>query len=114
MPGNRRRRGSSFRAGVDPTGPQPDPGVSGPPQVPGQDAPVDSAVEGCLGVVTIRIPGGDSPGEVRVLVRGTYELFVAYTVEALNVGNRVRVERSRGGRAVDVSSIFTEMVYTGT
>jgi hypothetical protein len=69
---------------------------------------VDSAVVGCEGVVTVRIPGGEFPGEVRVLVRGTYELFVAYTVEALNVGNRVTVDRSRGGRAVDVTSIFTE------
>jgi hypothetical protein len=69
---------------------------------------VDTAVVGCQGVVTVRIPGGDCPGEVRVHVRGTYELFVAYTVEALNVGNRVLVERSRGGRAVDVSSIFTD------
>jgi hypothetical protein len=45
---------------------------------------------------------------VRVRVRGTYELFVAYTEEALNVGNRVFVHRSREGRAVDVTSIFTE------
>jgi len=70
--------------------------------------PVDHAVVGCLGVVTIRIPGGEAPGEVRVHVRGTDELFVAYTVEALNVGNRVLVDRSRGDRAVDVTSIFTE------
>jgi hypothetical protein len=73
-----------------------------------EGGPVDAAVVGCQGVVTIRIPGGESPGEVRVYVRGTYELFVAYTVEALNVGNRVFVHRSRGGRAVDVTSIFTE------
>jgi len=33
-------------------------------------------------VVSIRIPGGESPGEVRVYVRGTYELFIAYTEEA--------------------------------
>jgi len=46
---------------------------------------------------------------VRVHVRGAYENFVAYTVEALNVGNRVFVHRSRGGRAVDVISIFTEL-----
>ena len=70
---------------------------------------MDTAVEGCRGVVTIRIPGGEAPGEVRVHVRGTYENFVAYTVEALNVGNRVFVQRSRGGRAVDVISIFTEL-----
>jgi hypothetical protein len=73
---------------------------------------VDTAVEGCQGVVTIRIPGGPSPGEVRVHVRGTEELFVAYTVEALNVGHRVLVERSRGDRAVDVTSIFTESIFT--
>lgn len=71
-------------------------------------SPADTEVVGCHGVVTIRIPGGDVPGEVLVRVRGTYELFVAYTVEALNVGNRVVVDRSRGDRAVDVTSIFTE------
>jgi hypothetical protein len=75
---------------------------------PDPPGPIDTAVVGCHGVVTVRIPGGEAPGEVRVRVRGTDELFVAYTPEALNVGNRVVVDRSRGGRAVDVTSVFTE------
>jgi hypothetical protein len=100
MPRDRVRRRNA------PCSPEGDPAAA--VQGVGQDAPVDVAVVGCEGVVTVRIPGGGSPGEVRVRVRGTYELFVAYTVEALNVGNRVFVHRSRGRRAVDVTSIFTE------
>src|SRR5947208_2853058 len=88
----------------------PGPGENRPPAAPpSAGAPADPTVEGREGVVSIRIPGGESPGEVRVYVRGTYELFIAYTEEALNVGNRVLVRRSRGGRAVDVTSIFTEV-----
>jgi membrane protein implicated in regulation of membrane protease activity len=95
----RGRRADPISAGGDPCGPEQDREWAGP---------VDAAVVGCRGVVTVRIPGGNSPGEVRVRVRGTEELFVAYTVEALNAGNRVFVHRSRGNRAVDVTSIFTE------
>jgi len=76
---------------------------------PGGVAAVDAEVVGCCGVVTVRIPGAESPGEVLVHVRGTRELFVAYTVEALNVGNRVLVAGSRGARAVDVVSVFTDV-----
>src|SRR3954469_11452448 len=98
MPRERGRRRGAPRPGEGaPAGPDAGPTV-----------PVDVAVVGCEGAVTIRIPGGESPGEVLVRVRGTNELFVAYTDEALNVGNRVIVHRSRGGGAVDVASIFTE------
>jgi hypothetical protein len=105
MTGDRRRRTCAPLPDADPGDTQP-----GYCEV----LPLDRAVEGCRGVVTIRIPGGESPGEVRVRVRGTYELFVAYTMEALNVGNRVVVDRSRGGRAVEVTSIFTETIFTET
>jgi len=109
MPGGRGRSGRERRC-VDPgalggEAPEADPW---PGEEPEECGPFDPDVVGCRGVVTIRIPGGDEPGEVRVRVRGTFELFVAYTVEALNVGNRVLVNRSRGGRAVDVTSVFTE------
>jgi len=82
-----------------------DPAWAGPGE---RGMPGDPALVGCRGVVTVRIPGGDAPGEVRLYVRGTYELFIAYTGEALNVGHRVEVFASRGNRAVDVTSIFTE------
>jgi hypothetical protein len=62
----------------------------------------DPEVEGCLGVVTIRIPGGDEPGEVRIFARGAYEQHIAYSPESLKVGDQVRVNRSRGARSLDV------------
>lgn len=63
---------------------------------------VDQAVLGLPAVVTIRIPGGDAPGEVRVYVRGTYECLIAYAVEPFEVGRHVTVVTSRGRRAADV------------
>jgi hypothetical protein len=62
----------------------------------------DDAVVGLPGVVTIRVPGGSAPGEVRLYVRGTYENLIAYAVELLEVGRHVVVVASRGNRAVDV------------
>jgi len=69
---------------------------------PGPVGPLDHAVVGRRGVVTHPIPGGRSPGEVRVEVRGTAELFIAYADGALAVGAAVLVYRSRGHRDVDV------------
>jgi hypothetical protein len=70
---------------------------------PGErDDPVDHAVVGRAGTVTIRICGGDRPGEVRVTVRGTVEQFIAYADLPLEVGQAVLVYRSRGHRDVDV------------
>jgi len=106
MPGDRGYGGEP--AGVRARGPGPSP-APGYDAGSGYDAGVDAEVVGCPGVVTVRIPGGESPGEVLVHVRGTRELFVAYTVEALNVGHRVLVDASRGARAVDVVSVFTDV-----
>ena len=64
--------------------------------------PVDHAVVGRSGTVTIEIGGGDLPGEVRVEVRGTVEQFIAYADSPLAVGQAVLVYRSRGHRDVDV------------
>jgi hypothetical protein len=66
---------------------------------------VDDDVVGCIGIVTIGIPGGAGPGEIRVFVRGVYELFMAYTDEPTAIGHQVKVLRSRGRRAVDVTWI---------
>lgn len=70
---------------------------------PGErEDPVDRAVVGRAGTVTIRIGGGELPGEVRIAVRGTVEQFIAYADVPLEVGQAVLVYRSRGHRDVDV------------
>jgi membrane protein implicated in regulation of membrane protease activity len=69
---------------------------------PGGGEPLDHAVVGRPGTVTHPIAGGSNPGEVRVDVRGTTELFIAYADTALPVGAAVLVYRSRGHRDVDV------------
>jgi hypothetical protein len=66
------------------------------------EAFIDPDVEGLPAVVTIRIPGGDFPGEVRLYVRGTFETLIAYAVEPIEVGRHVRVATSRGARAARV------------
>ena len=80
-----------------------DPHDTGPPPPPPEIT--DDDVPGCVGTVTVRIAGGDVPGEVRVYVRGTWELFIAYALEPTERGARVRVESSRGHRTVDVTWI---------
>jgi hypothetical protein len=64
--------------------------------------PVDHAVVGRAGTVTIRIGGGELAGEVRIAVRGTVEQFIAYADEVLEVGQAVLVYGSRGHRGVNV------------
>jgi membrane protein implicated in regulation of membrane protease activity len=66
------------------------------------DRPRDRAVVGARGTVVVPIPGGSSPGEVRVDVRGSHELLIAYAEEPLEVGRAVLVYNSRGRRDVDV------------
>jgi hypothetical protein len=62
----------------------------------------DAAVEGLPAVVSIRIPGGRRPGEVRLFVRGTYEHLIAYSPEPLEIGRQVEVVTSLGKRAAEV------------
>ncbi len=76
------------------------PGVLPPPRP--RDV-TDQDVCGCVGTVTVRIAGGEVPGEVQVFVRGTWELFIAYALEPTELGAQVRVDASRGHRAVDVT-----------
>jgi hypothetical protein len=64
---------------------------------------VDREVVGKLGTVVTRIRGGDLPGEVRVPVRGTTEMFIAYSVAPVERHETVLVFHSRGDRAVDVA-----------
>jgi hypothetical protein len=77
------------------------PFASGEPPAP-DPVPTDALIVGLTAVVTIRIPGGAVPGEVRLYVRGTYEQLIAYAPEPLEVGRHVRVRASRGHRAADV------------
>jgi hypothetical protein len=72
----------------------------GPPLA--DEVVTDPAVEGLPAIVTIRIPGGSAPGEVRLYVRGSYETLIAYAVEPLEVGRHVVVVTSRGCRAAHV------------
>jgi hypothetical protein len=64
--------------------------------------PQDHAVVGCRGTVTYPILGGAFPGEVRVDVRGTAELFIAFADVPLPLGAAILVYASRGHRDVDV------------
>ena len=75
--------------------------AAGEPPAP-DPVPTDPAVVGLTAVVTIRIPGGAVPGEVRLYVRGTFESLIAYAPEPLEIGRHVVVRVSRGGRAADV------------
>jgi hypothetical protein len=64
---------------------------------------VDPEVVGRLGTVVTRIRGGELPGEVMVLVRGTNETFIAYSDAPVERHETVLVFHSRGKRAVDVT-----------
>lgn len=62
----------------------------------------DSEVVGQLGTVVTRIRGSGGPGEVRIRVRGTAEVVIAYADAVIERGADVLVVTSRGARAVDV------------
>ena len=64
---------------------------------------MDDEVVGKLGTVVTRIRGGEAPGEVRVLVRGTPENFIAYSDAPVERHETVLVFHDRGNRAVDVA-----------
>jgi membrane protein implicated in regulation of membrane protease activity len=57
---------------------------------------------GRIGVVTTRVRGGASPGEIRVVVEGLPHYYIAYCAEQVAVGEEVLVINSRGARQVDV------------
>jgi hypothetical protein len=73
------------------------------PHVAGGSTQVDTEVVGKLGTVVTRIRGGNRPGEVVVLVRGTRETFIAYSDDLVDCDATVLVFHSRGNRAVDVT-----------
>ena len=57
---------------------------------------------GRVGHVVTLIPGGTSPGEVRVAILGGTELFLAYCEAPVEQGASVLVVEDLGGRAVRV------------
>ncbi len=57
---------------------------------------------GRVGQVLTAIPGGTSPGEVRLAIRGGTELFLAYCDSPVDRGAAVLVVEDLGGRAVRV------------
>jgi hypothetical protein len=62
----------------------------------------DEEVTGRAGTVTTRIRGGELPGEIRVVIRGGTECFIAYADREIQRNETVLVYRSRGDRSVDV------------
>ena len=63
----------------------------------------ESAVIGCVGVISIATRGPAGPGEVMVKIRGGSEAYIAWSPEPLPKGATVLVIESRGSRTVDVS-----------
>jgi membrane protein implicated in regulation of membrane protease activity len=61
------------------------------------------ALVGRTGSVTVRVPGGDRPGEVRLVVQGIPHHYIAYCREPLAIGDKVLVVDARGARQVDVT-----------
>jgi len=57
---------------------------------------------GKVGLVTVRVRGGELPGEIRLVVQGIPHYYIAYCGQAIAVGEHVLVVNSRGARQVDV------------
>jgi membrane protein implicated in regulation of membrane protease activity len=60
------------------------------------------ALVGKVGVVVTAVPGGDRPGEARVVVNGIPHHYLAYAIRPIPVGAHVLVIHFRGARQVDV------------
>jgi hypothetical protein len=60
------------------------------------------ALVGTLGSVTMKVRGGDRPGEVRVVVQGIPHYYIAYCEHPIPVGQPVLVINARGARQIDV------------
>ncbi|PXW25160.1 UNVERIFIED_CONTAM: hypothetical protein DES50_12227 [Williamsia faeni] len=62
----------------------------------------DISVIGCTGSLVVATRGGDGAGEVMVSVRGSKELFLAWSQEPLARGTEVLVIDTKGPRTVEV------------
>jgi hypothetical protein len=61
-----------------------------------------TSLVGSLGSVTIKVRGGNRPGEVRVVMEGIAHYYIAYSEDPIPVGNQVLVINVRGSRQIDV------------
>jgi membrane protein implicated in regulation of membrane protease activity len=55
-------------------------------------------------IVVSRVPGGNSPGEVQIRIRGGTECYMAYADQPIEVGTQVVVVADRGARSLFVAS----------
>lgn len=62
----------------------------------------DQSLVGTTGEVSMRIRGGELPGEVRVVVAGLPHYYLAYSPVPVPAGSRVLVINCRGARQIDV------------
>lgn len=64
-----------------------------------------SSAVGLTGIVTIRVPGGDHPGQVRLRgADGVLENFVAFATDPVPAATEVLVTNQRGPLTVDVQT----------
>lgn len=61
-----------------------------------------SEAVGAVGEVVTRVRGTLGPGEVRVLVRGSYDTLIAYSDAVMERGDEVLVVDDHGPGSVDV------------
>jgi hypothetical protein len=64
----------------------------------------ETALIGCIGVITVATRGPAGPGEVLVKIRGGTETYIAWSATPLPKGASVLVIETRGSRTVDVSA----------
>ena len=65
---------------------------------------------GKLGHVVTRIRGGEKPGEVTIPIRGTHEVYLAFSEDPIERSVPILVVGSRGGRCLDVVP-WTDLVH---
>lgn len=64
-----------------------------------------NSVQGAEATVTLRIPGGDTPGEIAHLSSGMRHSYIAYARTPIQSGETVIIETIRGGNAVNVKPL---------
>ena len=68
----------------------------------GRRGAVGQQLVGTVGSVTHRVRGGERPGEVRVVVGGLPQDYLAFAPVEVPVGAQVLIVHVRGPRQVDV------------
>lgn len=67
----------------------------------------NSTLEGKKATVTLRIPGGDNPGEIAYYSGGMRHSYTAYSKKKINSGETVKILSVRSENSVNVE-LFTE------